>query len=674
MTEKENNYDSTSIKVLKGLEPVKKRPGMYTHTEDPNHIVQEVIDNAQDEALAGYATKISVHVRDGEVITVQDNGRGIPVDAMKEEGGRPAAEVIFTELHSGGKFDKKSDGAYAFSGGLHGVGVSVTNALSNELQAIIKKNGTEYAIKFQNGDLVEPLHETRKIRKGDNGTTIIIEPNPQYFEHAKVQIEKLKNYMRVKSALLSGVEITFQNNDDEPISWKYASLKDYLISESKKSNDEVYWLSDSEDVIPNQEGFIWEFEKYLNESSNLGDKGEGLNLVVGFLAEGKKFGESFVNLIPTTNGGTHERGLKNGLFEGLSNFMNHYNLMPNKLKLESDDLWQRCSFALSSKILDPEFQGQTKERLNNEAAAKLNLNLVRDGFELWLTENVSFGKRLAEEVISNATRRTRSEKPVERKKSNGNTTLPGKLYDCEKANQENAELFLVEGDSAAGSAKMGRNKDYQAILPLRGKILNTWEVEVAKLFESDTIENISIAIGIPPHTMDDEVDFSKLRYNKVCSMCDADVDGRHIEVLTTTLFYKHFPQVVARGHFFIAKAPLYKVTYPSTKKNKSKQDAKQYVQDEKELEEFLKGLKKQGFEEKHWMVSRFKGLGEMNADQLWDTTLNPDNRCLIRLNYRKGDEVRLDEAFNLMMSKNAAKQRREWMEESSNTIEIDTHV
>lgn len=668
-----NNYDSSSIRVLKGLEPVKTRPSMYTRVENPNHIIYEIIDNAQDEALAGYANKIKVSIENGEVVTISDNGRGIPVDPMKEEGGRAAAEVIFTELHSGGKFDKESGGAYSFSGGLHGVGVSVTNALSLELRAIIKKGGAEYTIKFENGNLVEPLHLTEnRYRKNDTGTTIIARPNGKYFESPKVQVEQLKNYMRVKSALLSGVEIIFQNNDEEPISWVYPTLMDYMVSESNKSNHEgTYWLNLEEHYESNNTSFVWNFERYLTEDSTLGKKGEGLHVVIGFLEEGKRFAESFVNLIPTLNGGSHERGLKNGLFEGLRNFMSHYNLMPNKLNLEADDLWNKCSYVLSSKILDPQFQGQTKEKLTSESAAKLNIGLVKDNFELWLNENVNFGRKLAETVISNAQKRTKSEVKVERKRSGGGTTLPGKLSDCEGTDHEKSELFLVEGDSAAGSAKMGRDKNYQAILPMKGKILNTWEVEVEKLFASDTIQDLTIAFGIPPHTLEDNVDFSKLRYNKICTLCDADVDGRHIEVLVITLMLKHFPQIITRGHFYVAKAPLYRIDYPSAKKNKSKLDAKQYVQDEEEKEALLSKLTKQGYNEENWKVSRFKGLGEMNPIQLWDTTLNPEERCLIQLiidNQYIESEL---EMFNMLMSSKTAKNRKEWMEEKGNTVDVD---
>lgn len=670
MSEKDTSYNSSKIKVLKGLEPVKQRPGMYTRTENPNHIIYEVIDNAQDEALAGYASKIFVKITNNEIVQVEDNGRGIPVDPMEDQGGRSAAEVIFTELHSGGKFDKESGGAYSFSGGLHGVGVSVTNALSLELQAIIKREGKVHQIKFENGDLVQPITETGKVLKKDTGTCIIARPNPKYFE-AGLSVEQLKNYLRVKSALLEGVEIIFQQNEEEPLKWHYAGVKDYLISESNKINQETYWLSLEEALVPNKTDFVWDFKSYMKEDSTLGKKGEGLHVVIGFLEEGRRITESFVNLIPTLSGGTHERGLKNGLFEGLKSFMTHYNLLPPKITVELDDLWQKVSFVLSSKILDPQFQGQTKEKLSSPDVVKLNYGLVKDNFELWLNENVHFGKRLVEAVITNAQKRTRSEIKIDRKRGGSSTTLPGKLSDCENADPEKSELFLVEGDSAAGSGKMGRDKNFQAILPMRGKILNTWEVDPSKLFDTDTIQDIAIAIGIPPHGMEDVVDFEKLRYSKICAMCDADVDGRHIEVLLMTLFLKHFPQVIKKGHLYIAKAPLFRVDYPSSKKNKNKLDAKKYIQDEKELELFNKKLKKDGFDDTQMKVSRFKGLGEMSAEQLWDTTLNPENRCLIKVSFDE-DHISSDmEIFNLLMGKKESKRRKEWMEEKGNTVEVD---
>lgn len=667
-----NNYDSTKIKVLKGLEPVKKRPGMYTRTENPNHIVYEVIDNAQDEALAGYATSIVIEIDTASnSVSVSDNGRGIPVD-IHQETGKPAAEVIFTELHSGGKFDKDGDGgAYDFAGGLHGVGVSVSNALSSELTAIIKKQGGVYTISFADGDLRSQLVKIDNCKKSDSGTTIKLTPNPVYFDSPKIDVNQLKNYLQVKSALLDGVSISLKIDDSAPIVWQYTGLKNYITVESDKINSgNSVWLSVGEESLQSDTTFVWDFKYYLKEDSVLGKRGEGIHVVLGFLREGRRLAESFVNLIPTLNGGTHERGLKNGLFEGLKSFMSHYDVS-SKVAIENDDLWQKISFILSAKILDPQFQGQTKEKLSSESAAKLIYGIIKDHFELWLNDNVDFGKALAEEVIANAHKRTKSEIKIDRKRGGGNTTLPGKLSDCENNDPTRSELFLVEGDSAAGSSKMGRNKDFQAVLPMRGKILNTWEVMSNKLFDTTTIEDIAIAIGIPPHNISDQVDFSKLRYNKICAMCDADVDGRHIEVLLMTLFLKHFPQVVARGNFYIAKAPLYRVDYPSSKKAKSKLDAKQYVQDEKELEKFTAKLIKSGFSEDNMKISRFKGLGEMNPDQLWDTTLNPETRNLIKISVDI-DHLGADSSvFDLLMSKKESKKRREWMENKGNTVDVD---
>lgn len=669
MTDSNKNYDASKIKVLKGLEPVKQVPGMYTRTENPNHIIYEVIDNAQDEALGGYANKISVKMPDPYTIIVEDNGRGIPVDAMVEEDGKSAVEVIFTSLHSGGKFDKKSGGAYDFSGGLHGVGVSVTNALSETVEVLVKKDGKSYKIKFKDGFVEENLVETGTVKKSDHGTCVIARPNPKYFDNPTVNVDQLKNYLRVKSALLHDVEISFQYMNEEPIIWTYATLKDYLISESNKINHEqTIWHNLSEQQEANNTTYIWDFEHYLKDSS-LGENGEGVHAVVGFLEEGKRINESFVNLIPTLNGGTHERGLRNGLFEGLKSFMNFYNLMPQKLSIEAEDIWSKTSFVLSAKLLEPRFQGQTKEKLSSENAAKMITCLIKDNFEHWLNDNPDFGKKLSEVVIQNAQKRTRQEQPVDRRKTNGTNILPGKLTDCTDTNNERTELFICEGDSAGGGAKMARDKNYQAIFPIRGKILNVWEVEQNNLFESETIENIALVIGIPPHTMQDTVDFSKLRYGKICTMCDADVDGRHIEVLLLTLFLRHFPQVVARGHLYVARAPLFRVDHPSNKKSK-KADKKVYVQDEKELANLLKTLKKD-FSEDVIKISRFKGLGEMTPTQLWETTMSPEGRYLIQITI---DEDHMDsdiEAFNLYMSKKEAKKRKEWMEENGNKVEVD---
>ena len=669
-------YNASSISVLEGLEPVQQRPGMYTRVENPNHIIYEVIDNAQDEALAGFASKITVKVLEDDTVMISDNGRGIPVDEMidKKTGqktGQSAIEVIFTKLHSGGKFSKNDEeSAYRFSGGLHGVGVSVTNALSDVLRAVVNRGGYEYMIEFNNGHLVQPLKEVGKLKdKKQTGTTIYAKPNVSFFESPKINIEDLKNYLKVKSALLKGVEISFQNKNEEVISWSYNGIVDYMVNEMAKSGQETQWLKKNEEE-ENGLVYLLHINKYLSEKTNYGEKGEGLDAVVGFFTEGRRYNESFVNLIPTLNGGKHENGLRNGLFEGLKAFITHHSLLPKNITLESDDLWNRTCFVLSTRMLDPQFQGQTKEKLISESANKLTTNLVRDFFELWLNDRVDFGKKLAELVISQAQKRTKVEIKIDRKR-NSSTTLPGKLSDCENDDPSKSELFLVEGDSAAGSGKMGRDKNFQAILPLRGKILNSWEVDVEHLYDSKTIQDIATAIGIPPHKMTDNVDFSKLRYSKVCSLCDADVDGRHIEVLLTTLFFKHFPLLIKRGHFYIAKAPLFRVDFPSSMKAKNKLDAKQYIQNEEDLENFKKKLYKSGFTDNQMKISRFKGLGEMNAEQLWDTTLNPENRNLIRIQIDP-DHLNADlEMFNMLMSKKEAEARKKWMEQKGNLVDVD---
>ena len=584
----QKEYSSSQIKVLKGLDPVKKVPGMYTRTTSPNHIVYEVIDNAQDEALGGYANKLLVKVIDDNTVLIEDNGRGIPVDFMEEEG-KSAVEVIFTSLHSGGKFDKEEGGAYDFSGGLHGVGVSVTNALSKSVKVRINKNGKSYAIDFADGYVVSDLKETGKVDKSRNKTSVEVVPDLTYFDNP-LNIDELKNYIRVKSALLNGVEIVFQYKEDEPISWNYSTLKDYLLTESNKINEETYWKTEGDESVANVDSNLWNFKYYLPETNTIGSKGEGLDVVIGFLEEGKRIQESFVNLISTLDGGTHVRGLKSGLFEGLKSYMNNYNLMPAKITLDSEDLWSRTSFVISAKLLKPKFASQTKEKLSSETSAKLVSGLIKDNFELWLDENPIFAKKLSEMVIDNANRRNKAEIKTDRKKSNGNAVLPGKLTDCVDTNPERTELFICEGDSAGGGAKQARDKEFQAIYPIRGKILNTWEVERSKLFESETIENIAIVIGIEPHGVRDNIDMSKLRYGKICTMCDADVDGRHIEVLLMTLFLRHFPQIVTNGHLYIARAPLYRVDYPSSKKSKNKLDKKEYIQNEEDLDKLLKKL------------------------------------------------------------------------------------
>lgn len=668
-------YDSSQIKVLKGLDPVKKVPGMYTRLENPNHIIYEVIDNAQDEAFGGYASKISISMPDEYTVIVEDNGRGIPIDRMEAEGGKSALEVIFTNLHSGGKFNKDTGGAYDFSGGLHGVGVTVTNALSEELKVEVKKGGRKYEMKFADGNIVQDLIDVGRVNKSDTGTKVTARPRGTYFNNPLVNVEDLKNYIRVKSALLNNVEIVFQYKDEEPIIWNYSSLKEYLVAESNKINSNLtYWYypdreeDELEGTKANITDCIWEFKNYLKDS-NYGDDGEGLHVVLGFLEEGKKIGESFVNLIHTVNGGTHERGLKNGVFEGLKSFMNIYNLMPQKLGIEADDLWQKVSFVISTKVLLPKFQNQTKDKLSNESTARMVSNLVKDNFELWLNDNPDFAKKLSDVVIKNAQKRIRQEVPVERRKSVGGNILPGKLTDCIETSLEKTELFICEGDSAGGAAKQARDKNFQAIFPIRGKIVNTWELDRETIFTNKEVEDIVQIIGIQPHTLDDKIDLSKLRYGKICTMCDADVDGRHIETLLITLFVKHFPQVVKAGHFYITRAPLFRIDHPS-KKNSRVLDRKIYVQDERELDRTLKKMYKE-YGENNVKVSRFKGLGEMNANQLWETTMSPEGRVLIQMGFDEETYEKDIESMDMCMKKKESDARKEWMERDGNTVEVD---
>lgn len=674
----EKTYDSSRISVLKGLDPVKKLPGMYTRLENPNHMIYEVIDNAQDEAFAGHANEITVSVLDDETIKIEDNGRGIPVDRMASEENKSALEVVFTSLHAGGKFNKSGeDGetAYNFAGGLHGVGVTVTNALSERLEVIVKKDGKKYQMIFNDGVVVQDIKEIGKVNKSDTGTTVIAKPRGSYFNSPTVNVEELKKYILYKSALLKNVKITYKFKDDEPIVMHYDNLKDYLVDESNKVNaGETFWLypdreEDAGVVKPNVSENIWELETYISGDSSIGENGEGLHLAVGFLDEGKKLGASFVNLIHTISGGTHERGLKNGLFEGLKSFMSIYNLMPSKITLEADDLYQKVSYFLSLKFLLPKFQNQTKDKLVNESAAKLVATLVKDNFTLWLNDHPDFGKKLAEQVVSNAQKRTKQESSFERRKQVGTSILPGKLTDCVDTNSERTELFICEGDSAGGAAKQARDKSFQAIFPIRGKIVNTWELDRDKIYQNKEVQDIVQIIGIEPHTLEDNIDLSKLRYGKICTMCDADVDGRHIEVLLLTLFMKHFPQVVKAGHLYITRAPLFRIDHPSKKGGKVL-DQKIYIQDEQQLNSTLSSLYKT-FNENQVKVSRFKGLGEMNANQLWETTMSPENRYLIQMTIDENSYKEDLERFDMCMNKKDSELRRDWMTKEGGKVVLD---
>ena len=657
-----SDYSESSIRVLKGLEPVKQRPGMYTRTENPLHIIQEVIDNASDEALGGHCTHIAVTQNTDGSITVEDNGRGIPVGIHPEEGV-PTVEIVFTRLHAGGKFDKGSGGAYAFSGGLHGVGVSVTNALSTRLEITVWRkesdgNGLHHMV-FANGDVIEPLSSRPAPRDGKkSGTRVTAWPDPKYFDSPNISQTELQRLLRSKAVLLPGVTVTLTNaKTGDTQTWQYAEgLRGYLT-------ETLAQVSNGETLIP-----LFEGAQYAGPDSEGFAEGEGAAWVVAWTEEGAIVRESYVNLIPTSNGGTHESGLRDGLFGAVKNFVEMHSLLPKGVKLLPEDVFARASFVLSAKVLDPQFQGQIKERLNSRDAVRLVSTFTKPPLELWLNQHVDYGKKLAELVIKQAQSRQRSLQKVEKKKSSGVAVLPGKLTDCESSDITRNELFLVEGDSAGGSAKMGRDKEFQAILPLRGKVLNSWETDRDRLFANNEIHDIAVAIGVDPHSVGDTPDLSGLRYGKICILSDADVDGSHIQVLLLTLFFKHFPTLINKGHICIARPPLYRVDAPARGK---KPMQKIYALDDGELVAIEDKLRKEGVKQGAWSISRFKGLGEMNAEQLWETTMNPDTRRLLPVTLGEIDHMTSAARFNMLMGKGEAAGRRAWIEEHGNEAEAD---
>ncbi|CAG9178488.1 DNA topoisomerase IV subunit B [Cupriavidus respiraculi] len=662
MASKTSQYSESSIRVLKGLEPVKQRPGMYTRTDNPLHIVQEVIDNASDEALGGFGSEIMVTLhRDGSV-SVEDDGRGIPVGIHPEEKV-PVVEIVFTRLHAGGKFDKGKGGAYAFSGGLHGVGVSVTNALSTRLDVSVWRDGNHSTLTFSGGEVTAPL-TSRKLERGEkkNGTRVQVWPDAKYFDSAAIPMAELQRLLRSKAVLLPGVKVTLLvEKTGESQTWQYEQgLKGYLVEALAQG-------SGAELVIPMFEG-----EHFADPDANPGEEGfadgEGASWVVAWTEDGAPVRESYVNLIPTPAGGTHESGLREGLFQAVKSFIEMHALQPKGVKLMSEDVFARASFVLSAKVLDPQFQGQIKERLNSRDAVRLVSTFSRPALELWLNHHVDYGKKLAELVIRQAQARTRAAQKVEKKKGSGVAVLPGKLTDCESTDVSRNELFLVEGDSAGGSAKMGRDKEFQAILPLRGKVLNTWETERDRLFANNEVHDIAVAIGVDPHGPNDEPDLSNLRYGKICILSDADVDGAHIQVLLLTLFFRHFPRLIANGNVCVARPPLFRVDAPARGKKPAQ---KLYALDEGELIAIQDKLVKDGVKEGSWQISRFKGLGEMSAEQLWETTMNPDTRRLLPVALGEFDLPQTVNVMNMLMGKGEAAQRRSWLEERGNEVVAD---
>lgn len=630
----ESVYDGSSIEVLEGLEPVRRRPGMYTDTTSPNHLGMEVIDNSVDEALAGYANEIEVVLHEDNSLQVVDNGRGMPVDLHPVEKV-PAIELIFGRLHAGGKFNKEN---YGFSGGLHGVGVSVVNALSTRLEAQVKRGGKIYAIAYENGNKAENLHEIGTCDKKETGTSIRFYPDSSYFDNGNFNFKSLMHLLKAKAVLCPNLTVHCLNKKTgEQFNWTHeGSLGNYLLNQC--SNREILPAVPYSDVVKS-------------------DDYEVAFAVAWEIDSNERVRESFVNLIPTAEGGTHVNGFRVGLLSAMREFCDLHNLLPRNLKLVADDVWAGCSFVLSVKIRDPQFAGQTKEKLSSRECASLVEGVVKDRFSLYLNANLESAKALANLIISAAKVREASAKVVERKKSVRGPQLPGKLVDCTSTDPSRSELFIVEGDSAGGSARQARDASFQAILPLRGKILNTWEVSANTALASEEIRSISIAIGLEP----DSDNLEGLRYNKICILADADSDGLHIGTLLCALFVRHFTKLVKEGHVYVACPPLYRID--------SGKD-KEYALDDAELALKQKQLLKRGAKAENIKIQRFKGLGEMNPEQLRETTLAPQSRRLMQLTLEDQVQDETFALFDMLLSKKRASDRRVWLEQNGDKAQL----
>jgi topoisomerase-4 subunit B len=623
-------YDSSAIEVLTGLEPVRKRPGMYTSTDRPNHLAQEVIDNSVDEAIAGHAKRIDVVLHKDGSLSVTDDGRGMPVDKHKTEGVS-GVEVILTRLHAGGKFSNKN---YTYSGGLHGVGVSVVNALSKKLEVWVKRGGKEYHMGYADGQKTSELRP-KGAAKG-TGTTLRFWPDDKFFDSPKFHAPRLKHVLRAKAVLCPGLKITFvdetdKKNDEE---WYYEDgLKDYLITELGKL-----------ELIP-EEPWVGRFK----------ENGGELDWAIAWVPEAEQqLMESYVNLIPTTQDGTHVNGFRQGLIDALREFCEFRNLLPRGVKLAPEDVWGGASYVLSFKMRDPQFSGQTKERLTSREAATFVGGVTKDAFALWLSQHVADAERIANLAIEAAQARMRTAKKVERKKVGTGPALPGKLADCLSTDLSRTELFLVEGDSAGGSAKQARDKEHQAIMPLRGKILNTWEVEPSQVLGSQEVHDIAVALGVDPGS----ANLEGLRYGKVCILADADSDGAHIATLLCALFVKHFKPLVAAGHVYVAMPPLFRIDVGQQV---------HYALDAGERKQILDRIHKENPRAKP-TITRFKGLGEMNPPQLRETVMDPNTRRLVQLEIRAGDNTQ--RVMDMMLAKKRAGDRKEWLEKNGNKAEV----
>ncbi len=630
-----SRYNAADIEVLSGLDPVKRRPGMYTDTSRPNHLVQEVVDNSVDEALAGYANLIEVVVFADGSASVTDNGRGMPVDIHPEEG-IPGVELILTRLHAGGKF---SDRNYQFSGGLHGVGVSVVNALSQKVEVSIRRDGNVHRMEFANGDRVGELEIIDTVGKKNTGTSVRFWPDPKYFDTPKILLTKLKHVLRAKAVLCAGLRVK-------------------LFDEASGERDEWYYEDGLRDYLRSMLGKVEYLPGDLYVASQQREK-SGVDFAVAWLPEGELTQESYVNLIPTAQGGTHVNGLRTGLTNALREFCDFRNLLPRGVKLAPEDVWDRVSFVLSAKLTDPQFSGQTKERLSSRDAAGFVENAAHDGFSLYLNQHVELGERIAQIAIERASARLKAEKQIIRKKITQGPALPGKLADCASSDLSRTELFLVEGDSAGGSAKQARDKDFQAILPLRGKILNTWEVDSGSVLASQEVHDLAVAIGCDPGSPK----LDGLRYGKVCILADADSDGLHIATLLCALFQKHFPALVREGHVFVAMPPLFRVDV-----------GKQvfYCLDESERDATIDRIAREKLRGAV-TVTRFKGLGEMNPGQLRESTIHPDTRRLVQLTVgllEDGDDG-TGKLMDMLLSKKRASDRKAWLEEKGDLAQLE---
>ena len=631
-----NHYDASAIEVLTGLEPVRKRPGMFTNTDRPNHLAHEVIDNSVDEAIAGYADSIEVHLHGDGSLTVSDNGRGMPIDVHKEEG-LSGVEVILTRLHAGGKFSGKN---YQYSGGLHGVGVSVVNALSTRLEVWVRRNGEQRHIAFAHGERVTELKVTGTVAKKTTGTIIRFTPDAQYFDSPRFHVGRLKRILRAKAVLCSGLYVAFhdENNPDNDEHWQYQSgLRDYFCAT----------LGEAE-MAPS--------EPFAGEHKDDDGNGNGeIEWVVAWITDGgDSIAESYVNLIPTTQGGTHLSGFRSGLTEAIREFCEFRDLLPRGVKLTPEDVWNTCAYVLSVRIKEPQFSGQAKDRLSSRQTGLFVQTTIKDAFSLWLNQHICEAEKVARLAIDNAQRRLRAGKRVQRKKITSGPALPGKLADCTSDNLDRTELFLVEGDSAGGSAKQARDRVFQAILPLRGKILNTWEVDSSEVLSSQEVHDIAIALGVDPGSNDTD----GLRYGRVCILADADSDGAHIATLLCALFLRHFPALVKDGRVCVAMPPLYRIDI-----------AKHvfYALDDAEKEKILAHVETEKIRGKV-NVQRFKGLGEMNPLQLRETTMNPDTRRLVKLEVSQDQKTR--SLMDMLLSKKRAPDRKAWLNKKGDQAEI----